>query len=146
MKARPAHMEMFKYTLKAKTGTSLVDQGLRLRASNTGDKGSTPGQGTKIPHAVQFGKKKKKIKNHDACRQAKLLQLYSTLGDPVNCSPPGSSVQATLQARILEWVAMPSSRGSSLPRYWIHISCIDRQACSLPLVPAGTPQSQDNQC
>ena len=53
-------MEMFKYTLKAKTGTSLVDQGLRLWASNTGDKGSTPGQGTKIPHAVQFGKKKKK--------------------------------------------------------------------------------------
>ena len=55
-------MEMFKYTLKAKTGTSLVDQGLRLRASNTGDKGSTPGQGTKIPHAVQFGQKKKKLK------------------------------------------------------------------------------------
>ena len=101
-------MEMFKYTLKARIGTSLVDQGLRLWASNTGDKVSMPGQGTKIPHVVQFGKKKKKkIKNHNACREAKLLQLYSTLGDPMNCSPPGSSVQGTLQARILEWVAMP---------------------------------------
>ena len=33
------------------------------------------------------------------------------------CSPPGSSVHGILQARILEWVAMPSSRGSSQPRY-----------------------------
>ena len=55
-------MEMFKYTLKARIGTSLVDQGLRLWASNTGDKVSMPGQGTKIPHVVQFGKKKKKLK------------------------------------------------------------------------------------
>ena len=38
--------------------------------------------------------------------------------DPVNCSPPGSSVHGILQARILEWVAMPSSRGSSWPRDW----------------------------
>jgi len=34
----------------------------------------------------------------------------------VDCSPPGSSVHGILQARILEWVAMPSSRGSSHPR------------------------------
>ena len=40
-------------------------------------------------------------------------QLYPTLYDPVDCSPPGSSVHGILQARILEWVAMPSSRGSS---------------------------------
>ena len=33
--------------------------------------------------------------------------------DPVDCSPPGSSIHGILQARILEWVAMPSSRGSS---------------------------------
>ena len=39
-----------------------------------------------------------------------------TLWDPVDCSPPGSSVHGILQARILEWVAMPSSRGSSQPR------------------------------
>ena len=36
----------------------------------------------------------------------------------MNCSPPGSSVHCVLQARILEWVAMPSSRGSSSPRVW----------------------------
>ena len=35
--------------------------------------------------------------------------------DPVACSPPGSSVHGILQARILEWIAMPFSRGSSCP-------------------------------
>ena len=44
---------------------------------------------------------------------AKSLQLCLTLFDPVDYSPPGSSVHGILQARILEWVAMPSSRGSS---------------------------------
>ena len=55
---------------------------------------------------------------------AKLLQLCLTLCDPVDCNPPGSSVHGILQARILEWVAMPSSRGSSQPRDWTHVSCI----------------------
>ena len=41
----------------------------------------------------------------------KSLQSCSTLCDPMDCSPPGSSVHGILQARILEWVAMPSSRG-----------------------------------
>ena len=40
-------------------------------------------------------------------------QLRLTLCNPVHCSPPGSSVHGILQARILEWVAKPSSRGSS---------------------------------
>ena len=39
-----------------------------------------------------------------------------TLCDPMDCSPPGSSVQGILQARILDRVAMPSSRGSFPPR------------------------------
>ena len=43
-------------------------------------------------------------------------QSCPTLGDPTDCSPPGSSVHEILQARTLEWVAMPSSRGSSPPR------------------------------
>ena len=47
---------------------------------------------------------------------AKLLQSCLTLCKPVDRSPPGSTVHAILQARILEWVAMPSSRGSSQPR------------------------------
>ena len=46
------------------------------------------------------------------CVCVKSLQLYLTLCDPVDCSPPGSSVHGILQARILEWVAMVSSRGS----------------------------------
>ena len=45
--------------------------------------------------------------------RAKSLQSCLTLCDPMDCSPPGSSVHGILQARILEWVAMPFSRGSS---------------------------------
>ena len=46
------------------------------------------------------------------------------LCDPVDCSPPGSSVHRILRARILEWVAMPFSRGSSRPRDQTRVSCI----------------------
>ena len=44
--------------------------------------------------------------------------------DPVDCSPPGSSVHGILQARILEWGAMPPSRGSSWPRDRTHVSYV----------------------
>ena len=44
-----------------------------------------------------------------------LSQLCPTLCNPVDCSPPGSSVHGILQARILEWVAIPLSRGSTDP-------------------------------
>ena len=47
---------------------------------------------------------------------AESLQSGLTLCDPMGSSPPGSSVIGMLQARILEWVATPSSRGSSRPR------------------------------
>ena len=47
--------------------------------------------------------------------QAKPLQSHLTLCDPMGCSLPGPSVRGILQARILEWVAMPSSWGSSRP-------------------------------
>ena len=46
------------------------------------------------------------------------------LCDHMDCSPPGSSVHGILQARILEWVAMPSSRGSSQPGDRTQFSCI----------------------
>ena len=45
-----------------------------------------------------------------------VTQSCPTLCDPMNCSPPGSSVHGILQARILEWVAIAFSRGSSRPR------------------------------
>ena len=47
-----------------------------------------------------------------------------SLWDPVDCSPPGSSVHWILQARILEWVAISFSRGSSRPRDWTQVSRI----------------------
>ena len=55
---------------------------------------------------------------------AKLLQSCLTLCDPMDYSLPGSPVHGILQARILEWVAMPSSRGSSRPRDGTRISYV----------------------
>ena len=60
---------------------------------------------------------------------AKPIQSCLTLHDPMDHSPSGSSVHGILQARILEWVAMPFSRGSSRPRGWTcisYVSCIGR--------------------
>ena len=45
----------------------------------------------------------------------------------MDCSLPGSSVHGVLQANILEWVAIYSSRGSSWPKDWIHVSCFARE-------------------
>ena len=45
-----------------------------------------------------------------------VAQLCLTLCSCIDCSPPGSSVHGILQARILDWVAIPSSRGSPQPR------------------------------
>ena len=56
--------------------------------------------------------------------RAKLLQSCLTLCDPMDCSLLVSSVHGILEARILEWVAMLSSRGSSWPRDWTCISCL----------------------
>ena len=53
-----------------------------------------------------------------------VAQSCPTLCDPIDCSPPGSSVHGTLQARILEWVAMPSCRGFSRSRDGTPVSCI----------------------
>ena len=50
------------------------------------------------------------------CMRAKSLQSCPTLWDPMDYSLPGSSVHVILQAELLEWVAMPSSREFSCPR------------------------------
>ena len=55
---------------------------------------------------------------------AKSFQLCPILCYTMDCSPPGSSLHGILQARILEWIVMLSSRGSSWPRDWTPISCI----------------------
>ena len=65
-----------------------------------------------------------------------------TLYDPINCSPPGFSVHGIFQGRILEWVAISSSRGSSWPRDWnlriLHL--LHWQVDSLTIEPPGKPR------
>ena len=81
-------------------------------------------------HLTKVPEKMTSIHIIRACVRAKSLQSYPTLCNPMDHSPPGASVQEILQARTLEWAAMPSSRGSSRPRDQTHISsisCIVRQ-------------------
>ena len=72
------------------------------------------------------------------CMCVKSPQLCLTLCDPMDCSPSRSSVHGILQARILGWGAVASSRGSSRPRDRTRLSSL-YQAGSLPLVPPGKP-------
>ena len=62
------------------------------------------------------------------CVCAQSLQLRPALRDPVGRSLPGSAVRGIFQARILEWVAVPSSRGSSRPRDGTQVSCTEADA------------------
>ena len=67
---------------------------------------------------------------YTACMRAQSLQLSPTFRDSTDCSLPGSSVHEIFPARILEWVAVPSSRGSSGPRGQArvsYVSCIVRR-------------------
>ena len=61
-----------------------------------------------------------------AWKEVKVLVAQSclTLCNPMDYNPPGSSVHGILQARILGWVAIPFSRGSSQPRDWTQVSQI----------------------
>ena len=75
------------------------------------------------------------------CEKVKMLVawLCLTLCDPMNySSPPGSSVHGILKARILEWVAIPFSRG--LPDPGIELRFPALQADSLPSEPPGKPR------
>ena len=95
-------------------GTSLAVWWLGLRTFTAIALGSISGQENKIPQAKQRSQKKKKLKwlwarqvnrVNQSARHAWVLSHC----DLMDCSPPGSSVHGILQARILEWVAMPSS-------------------------------------
>ena len=58
------------------------------------------------------------------CPSVLVTQSCSTLWDPMDCNPPGSSVHVILQERILRWITILFSRGSSWPRDWNQVSCI----------------------
>ena len=76
-----------------------------------------------------------------ACVHAKSLQSCPTLCDPMDYSLPGSSVWI-LQGRILEWVAMPSSMGSSDPGIEFVLPVASAlQAASLPMTHEGGPRN-----
>ena len=56
--------------------------------------------------------------------ESEVTQSCLTLCDPMDCSPPGSSIHGIFQARVLEWVAISSSRRSSRPRDGTRVSHI----------------------
>ena len=74
----------------------------------------------------------------------KVAQSYLTLYDPVDYSPPGSSVHGILQARILKWVAMPSSR--DLPDQGIECRSPALQADFLPFEPLSSSRKALKRC
>ena len=67
-----------------------------------------------------------------------VTQSYLTLGNPIDCNSPDSSVHGVFQPRILEWAGIPFSRGSSQPRD-INPGSPELQADSLPSEPVGKP-------
>ena len=77
-----------------------------------------------VDHPTSAGWPKKLTKHIPSEKKVKVLvaQLCPTLSDPMNSSPPGSSVHRILQARILGWVAIPFSEGSSRPRDQTQVS------------------------
>ena len=64
--------------------------------------------------------------HEDSESESEAAQSCLTLCDPMDCSLPSSSIHGILQARILEWVAISFSRGSSRPRDQTHVSGINR--------------------
>ena len=86
-------------------------------------------QSTTLKSAINCSKQKKNhwIENHLLSLilinvKVKVAQSCPTLCDPRNCSLPGSCVHGILQVRILEWAAIPFSRGSSQPQDLTHVS------------------------
>ena len=78
-------------------------------------------RGARRATVQEFGKSRTRLKQLSTVTKSCL-----TLCSPTVCSLLGSSVHGTLQARILDWVAISFSRGSSLPRDPTQISCIGR--------------------
>ena len=69
-------------------------------------------------------RKSRKVAQLSWLEEALVAQSCLTLCDPTECRPPGSSVHGILQARKLDWVAIPFSRRSFWPRDWTWVSCV----------------------
>ena len=98
---------------------------LAWRIPGTGEPGGLPSMGS---HRVGHGWSDSAAAAAAATQYCKATIFWAPLGpilcDLMNCSPPGPSVHGIFQARILEWVAISYSRGSSQPRDWTLSSCI----------------------
>ena len=92
--------------------------------------------------ALQIGSSVSFFFRFHMCMHAKLLQSCLTLCDPMDCSLPGSSIHGILQSKILEWIAVPSSRWSSRTQESNpHLLCVPHwHVSSSPLVAPGKPQ------
>ena len=97
--------------------------GLILACSRRGD--SLEKMSTFLDTSAVVSEDFKNPRRHGCC--CLVLKSCPTLHDPMDCSPPGSSVHGILQARILEWVAISFSRGSPWLRDQTHASCAGRQ-------------------
>ena len=75
-------------------------------------------------HQQKKGKKRAVVHTLCHCTCVPSRSVVPNSCDPTDCSPPDSSIYGTLQARILEWVAISCSRGSSRSRHQTRVSCI----------------------
>ena len=117
--------ERLYFLIKLILGISLVVQWLRLSVSNAGAqlwslvrKIDSTCYNWKIPHVST------KTQESQINQSSSVAQSRPTLCDPMDCNSPSSSIHGIIQARILEWVTMPISRGSSQPKDWIQVSLI----------------------
>ena len=86
-----------------------------------------------VPSSLQKVWKKVKVLVPQSCL---------TLCNPMDCRLPGSSVHGIFQARILEWVAIPFSKGSSQPRDWTRVYCTSGRFFTI----WATREGRENMC
>ena len=97
-----------------------------LTASCRGRQETKKGPQGQVPFVVVELKKWVLISYQMKYATYSVAQLCPTVCNPMDCSPPASSVYGIFQARILEWVAISSSRGSAWPRDWTSVSYTGR--------------------
>ena len=86
----------------------------------------------KLKNKIKQNVRRRRKKKNLLFNAVKVAQSCRTLCNPMNCSQPGSSVHGILQARTLEWVAFPFSRGSSQPRDRTQVFPVAQMVKNLP--------------